>query len=72
MHRFAQVVRRHPTHLVAHQQMLQFLCRKWFGSTEEMFDFARTAAAKAPAGSLLPELVVVAHIEHWLDLPSEA
>ncbi|MEO3744006.1 DUF4034 domain-containing protein [Plantactinospora sp. B5E13] len=71
MHRFDQVVRRHPTHQVAHQQMLQFLCRKWSGSTEEMFDFARTAAEKAPVGSLLPELVVVAHIEHWLDLPSE-
>lgn len=69
--RFEQVVRRHPTHLIAHQQMLQFLCRKWFGSTEEMFDFARTAAARAPEGSLLPELVAVAHIEHWLDLPSE-
>ncbi|GAB3974873.1 DUF4034 domain-containing protein [Plantactinospora veratri] len=71
MRRFAQVVARHPTHLTAHQQMLQFLCKKWFGSTEEMFDFARTAAAKAPAGSLLHELVVVAHIEHWLGLPSE-
>jgi hypothetical protein len=69
--RFAQVVRRHPTHQTAHQQMLQFLCKKWFGSTEEMFDFARTAAAGAPAGSLLPELIAVAHIEHWLDLPSE-
>lgn len=71
MHRFTQVVRRHPTHQIAHQQMLQFLCRKWFGSHEEMFDFARTAAKSAPGGSLLPELIAVAHIEYWLDLPSE-
>ncbi|WP_165945708.1 DUF4034 domain-containing protein [Micromonospora sp. KC606] len=67
--RFAEVVARHPTHRIAHEQMLQFRCRKWFGSHEQMFEFAREAVTKSPAGSALGHLVVVAHLEQWLDLP---
>jgi hypothetical protein len=68
--RFDAVVKRRPHHRMAHEQMLQYLCKKWFGSHEEMFDFARSAATKAPAGSPLGALVATAHIERWLDLPS--
>lgn len=68
--RFTGVIRRHPTHRIAHLQMLQYLCKKWFGSHEEMFTFAREVVAKAPAGSPLGQLVASAHIEMWLDLPS--
>jgi len=68
--RFDEVVKRHPYHHMAHEQMLQYLCRKWFGSHEEMFAFARSAAAESPPGSPLGELVATAHIERWLDLPS--
>ncbi|MFU8874570.1 DUF4034 domain-containing protein [Micromonospora sp. SL4-19] len=67
--RFDEVVKRHPTHVVAHEQQLQYLCAKWFGSDEQMFAFARAATAAAPDGSLLPELLAVAHIEKWLSLP---
>ncbi|KXK63297.1 hypothetical protein AWW66_04155 [Micromonospora rosaria] len=67
--RFDAVVERYPEHRVAHEQMLQYLCRKWCGSHEEMFDFARAAMVKAPGGSLLGHLVAVAHVEMWLDLP---
>ncbi|GAA3943599.1 DUF4034 domain-containing protein [Actinoplanes auranticolor] len=67
--RFAEVVKRHPAHVVAHEQHLQYLCAKWFGSDEQMFAFAREAAAAAPVGSLVPEILVVAHIEKWLSLP---
>lgn len=67
--RFAEVVRRFPEHVVAHEQRLQYLCGKWFGSHQEMFAFAREATARAPYGSLLPELLVVAHLEYWLSLP---
>ncbi len=69
--RFADVVARHPHHRIAHEQMLQYRCRKWFGSHEQMFEFARETVAKAPAGSLLGNLIVAAHIERWLDLPSD-
>ncbi|GAB7041559.1 MULTISPECIES: DUF4034 domain-containing protein [Catenuloplanes] len=66
--RFDAVIERHPGHVVAHEQRLQYLCAKWFGSHEQMFDFARTAVASAPAGSLLWELLPVAHLEQWIDI----
>ena len=68
--RFDAVVARHPSHVVAHEQRMQYLCKKWFGSHEQMFAFAREATAAAPAGSLLPELIHVAHVEMWLSLPA--
>ncbi|SNS65837.1 protein of unknown function [Asanoa hainanensis] len=67
--RFDAVVKRHPGHVVAHEHRLQYLCAKWFGSDDEMFAFAREATAQAPDGSLLPELVAIAHIEKWMSLP---
>ncbi|MCZ7374680.1 DUF4034 domain-containing protein [Micromonospora sp. WMMC250] len=63
--RFEAVTRLHPGHVVAHEQRLQYLCAKWSGSHEEMFDFARGAAAAAGPFSLLHELVAVAHFERW-------
>jgi hypothetical protein len=47
--RFAEVTRRVPDHVVAHEQRLQYLCAKWFGSHQEMFAFAREAAATRPS-----------------------
>lgn len=70
--RFEAVTRLHPGHLVAHEQRLQYLCAKWAGSDEEMFDFARGAAANAGPNSLLHELVAVAHIEKWGNSDREA
>ena len=69
--RFDEVLKRHPAHLVAHEQRLQYLCPKWFGSEEQMFAFAREATAAAPDGSLMPELLAVAHVEKWLRVPVE-
>ncbi|MFD0266218.1 hypothetical protein ACFVGY_06430 [Streptomyces sp. NPDC127106] len=68
--RFEATVRRDPFHLRAHQQQLQQVCKKWGGSHEEMHAFARESVLKAPEGSLLGQLVAVAHIEHWLSLDS--
>ncbi|MEU4640266.1 DUF4034 domain-containing protein [Micromonospora sp. NPDC023814] len=67
--RFYEVVARHPWHRLAHVQMLQYRCAKWFGSHEEMFGFARTVAAEAPPGTGLAHLVSMAHLELWLKLP---
>ncbi|WP_344344009.1 hypothetical protein [Kitasatospora putterlickiae] len=67
--RFEAALRRDPEHLASHQQRLQQLCAKWGGSHEEMHAFARTAMLGAPEGSPLGELVALAHLEHWLDLP---
>lgn len=68
--RFDDVVARHPGHLLAHEQMLQHRCAKWSGSHEQMFDFARGAVAKMPAGSPLGVLIPAAHLEMWLALRS--
>ncbi|MER7765519.1 hypothetical protein [Kitasatospora sp. NPDC096140] len=67
--RFEAAVRRAPGHAGSHRQRLQQLCAKWGGSHEEMHAFARSAMLAAPEGSHLGELVVLAHLEHWLDLP---
>jgi hypothetical protein len=50
----------------AHLRMLYYLCEKWHGSHEEMFDFARKTSADAFDGSGLPTLIAVAHTERWL------
>jgi hypothetical protein len=68
--RFEEVRRRHPWHLEAHDQMLQQLCQKWSGSHELMHEFAQQTLAEMPAGSPLGRLTAIAHLEHWLDLPS--
>jgi hypothetical protein len=64
---FQQAVARDPQHLEAHRQMLQFVCKKWFGSHEQMFAFARTVSDSAPLGSPLHELTVLAHVERWVE-----
>ncbi|WP_245727752.1 hypothetical protein [Streptomyces vietnamensis] len=66
--RFEATVRRDPQHLEAHQQQLQQVCDKWGGSHEEMHAFARASAFGAPGGTLLGQLVAIAHIEEWLSL----
>lgn len=43
-----------------------FLCQKWFGSHELMFEFARAVSGSAPEGSDVHALVAHAHIERWL------
>lgn len=70
--RFAGAVAHHPWHLAAHVSMLQYLCEKWYGSHEQMFAFAREAAAKSPAGSPLAVLVAYAHIEYWASMSGVA
>ena len=66
--RFEAATDRCAHHRRAHQQMLQFLCRKWSGSHEEMHEFAAAAAA-GPHWGRLAHLVAIAHLERWLELP---
>jgi hypothetical protein len=61
--RFAEAQRRAPGLYSAHTQTLQNLCAKWFGSHEEMFEFAHSTSASAPDGSPLHVLVAKAHQE---------
>jgi hypothetical protein len=70
--RFAEVVRRYRWHLGAHTIMIQALARKWSGSHEEMFEFARSESEQAPVGHSVHRVIALAHMEQWLDLPREA
>lgn len=58
-----QVTRRDRWNREAHSLRLMYLCRKWHGSHEQMFAFAREAAAAAPDGSPLHVLPVQAAAE---------
>lgn len=49
-----------------HVAMLSYLCEKWHGSHQEMFDFARGVGSQAPEGSGLHALICKAHFERWL------
>lgn len=64
---WAEITARTPFHVGAHVQALQYWCAKWRGSHELMHDFAETAAAHAPAGSLLPMLRLIAWFEEMVE-----
>ncbi|GAA0440634.1 hypothetical protein Aca07nite_29040 [Actinoplanes capillaceus] len=51
-------------HLPGQQQMLQSLCAKWYGDAALTYEFAKEAAAAAPAGAPNPVLLAEAYIEH--------
>ncbi|MQS05427.1 hypothetical protein, partial [Streptomyces alkaliterrae] len=63
-----QVVRRAPAHMGAHLAALPYWSAKWHGSREESYSFAQSAAATAPAGSLLPALPLFAVYDHLPDV----
>ena len=62
---------RAPYHVQGSFAVLQTLCEKWMGSTDTMFGVARELAAKAPAGSAVCLLPVMAHVEHHLHLEGD-
>jgi len=67
--RFKETTARYRWHRSAHVQMLQQFCLKWGGSHELMHGFAAQTLAEMPPGNSLGDLVVNAHLEHWLKLP---
>ncbi len=64
--RFAHLHERAPFHPYGCASMLQGLCKKWAGSHEAMFEFARWIDQYAPADSPAREALPVAHIEFLL------
>ncbi|GAB7041964.1 MULTISPECIES: tetratricopeptide repeat protein [Catenuloplanes] len=68
--RYDRVARVDPHQLNAQAGLLQLLCPKWSGSWEQVHTFARERMLAAPAGAHNAVLVVDAHLEHWLSLPS--
>jgi hypothetical protein len=60
----SQLTTRAPDHRKGHEEALQYVCKKWFGSHEQMFDFAWKAAATAPSLRALP---LIGAVEYWLE-----
>lgn len=56
-----------PHDLAAQSLLLQDLLPKWGGSWEQASGFAWECANQAPPGSPNPALVVVLHLERWVD-----
>jgi hypothetical protein len=69
--RFAEAERRQHLNASAIYGMVQALARKWYGSHEEMFDFARWVRDEAPDGHPAHKAIALAHLEGWLDEPEE-
>lgn len=65
--RFEAAVTRDPADRIAHAQMLQALCKKWFGSHELMHEFA-DQARRGAHGADLAFLTGRAHLEQALSL----
>ena len=66
--RFEVATQVRPTLYAAHASMLQALCKKWYGSAELMFDFARRTAANVPIGDPVGAMLVIAHVENLLEI----
>lgn len=61
---WAEATARAPHHYGCHVSAMQYLCDKWYGSHEEMFDFAERAAEEALPGSKLHALPLLAAVEY--------
>ncbi|GAA3813795.1 hypothetical protein ACFS5L_42960 [Streptomyces phyllanthi] len=61
---WTEITARSPHHYEAHFSALQYWCEKWRGSQALATEFAERAAARAPLGSLLTVLPLIAHFEH--------
>ncbi|WP_234317173.1 hypothetical protein [Streptomyces sp. NRRL WC-3744] len=55
-----ELYKRAPHHYMGHWQALQYWCAKWAGSNKLMMDFAERAVHRAPAGSPLAGLYLLA------------
>jgi len=53
--------------LEGHQSFQQFMCAKWFGSHDDMWEHAEFVASSSPDGSTALSVVAMAFLEHWMD-----
>jgi len=63
---YRQAMAVEPQVWVATFNYFTFLCQKWFGSHDHMFEFAWTVTSHAPNGADVHAMVAYAHIEQWL------
>ncbi len=61
-----EAIRRDASNQQAHYRHLFLLCKKWGGSHEDMFNFARTTINRIPSDSTLNSIIYVAFQEYYL------
>ena len=59
-----------PHHYGARWEAMQFVCAKWFGSHDEMFEFAQASVDAAPREARVQSLLLDAVLEHLAAEPS--
>ncbi|MFC0114797.1 hypothetical protein [Kibdelosporangium aridum] len=69
---WAETVKRAPTLYPAHWTRLQVLAEKWYGSHEEMSQFAITTVNNAPHGDPVTAMIVVAYFEVFIQAKARA
>jgi len=63
---FQRAIKADPSEYQEYAVKLQYLMPKWYGSKDEMFDFARESSKNAPPHSLVPKVLLDAHWEmNW-------
>ena len=65
---FDEGLERDPLSFGLHRAMMMASSAKWLGSHPQMFGIARRARKIAPNGHPLHALIVLAHIERWVEL----
>ncbi|ALG06037.1 hypothetical protein [Kibdelosporangium phytohabitans] len=63
---WAETVKRGPTLFPAHWTRLQVVAQKWYGSQEEMSQFAVETVNNAPQGDPVTAMIVVAYFETYI------
>lgn len=69
---FQRAIKADNTDYIAYHAKLDYLMPKWYGTREEMFAFARESAKNAPAHTLIPKLIIEAHLEMYYWTENEA
>ena len=65
--RYINHVERGPL-LAGHLTFQQYVCRKWFGSHDDMWEHAEFVCSTSPDGSASLSIGAMAFVEHWLDI----
>jgi hypothetical protein len=63
---FEEARRRDPRLSAPHLGLMNALTLKWGGSHDLMFEAARSSVKSAPAGTAIPAVLALAHVERWL------
>lgn len=68
---WTELHRRAPHHFAGQYTRVQALCKKWWGSDDEVVEFAESMALAAPPGDPTAAVLCAAHLENAADLEGD-